>query len=202
MRKIFRQTALDRLASPDELDQVLHITSPRTRLVLAAFAVAFAALAAWGVYGTIHVEARGRGMLIAAGPGGDGVSAVAFIPAREIAEVASGMEVYLSPETAPAGRSGYLLGHVTTVSPSPSTEEALAAALGDRGVVESVKALGTVFRVDVTLDRNPFAPDGRRWSLPQRKAPPLPAGTPCGARIRIAERRPAELLVRSPLGSL
>ena len=38
-RQIFRKAALTRLASPDQLDQLMQVTSPRSWIALAGFAL-------------------------------------------------------------------------------------------------------------------------------------------------------------------
>lgn len=65
--KIFRKVALERLSSPEQLDQLMQVTNPTGWLALGAMIVLLAAAAAWGVYGSIPTEAEGEGILIRQG---------------------------------------------------------------------------------------------------------------------------------------
>jgi hypothetical protein len=58
---------MERLASPDELDQVLRVTSLPGWVALAAFCAALMTLLIWTVTGTVSVTVSGHGVLIREG---------------------------------------------------------------------------------------------------------------------------------------
>jgi hypothetical protein len=62
-RPIFRKEALDRLASPEQLDQLLQLTSPRGWIALAALGLLLLFALAWGFLGTITTTVEGQGIL-------------------------------------------------------------------------------------------------------------------------------------------
>lgn len=64
---IFRKVALERLSSPEQLDQLMQVTDPKGWLALGALGVLLAASLAWGVFGSIPTEARGEGILLRQG---------------------------------------------------------------------------------------------------------------------------------------
>lgn len=64
---IFRKVALERLSSPEQLDQLLAVTSPKSWLGLAGAGAILAAALAWGIFGSIPTEAYGDGILIRQG---------------------------------------------------------------------------------------------------------------------------------------
>ncbi len=66
-RKIFRQAALDRLASPERLDELMQVTGPKAWLALSAIGVLLLTLVGWGVLGRINTRVEGQGILL----GGD-----------------------------------------------------------------------------------------------------------------------------------
>ena len=55
---IFRQKALDRLSSPDELTDYLKVTNPSVWAVLIAIAVLLAGIFAWACIGTLQTKAE------------------------------------------------------------------------------------------------------------------------------------------------
>jgi multidrug efflux pump subunit AcrA (membrane-fusion protein) len=64
VRSIFRKAALNRLASPEQLDQLMPVTSPRLWIALAGFALLLAAALLWGLFGTITSTVDGQGVLL------------------------------------------------------------------------------------------------------------------------------------------
>lgn len=64
---LFRQNALDRLATPEELDRTLKVTSPRAWLVAAALVVIVVSAVAWSFLGVIPRKVQGEGILLKAG---------------------------------------------------------------------------------------------------------------------------------------
>src|SRR5947209_1829473 len=61
---IFRKTALERLASPEQLDQLLQVTSPRGWLALTGLGLLVAAALVWSFFGTVTTTVEGQGILI------------------------------------------------------------------------------------------------------------------------------------------
>ena len=66
-RQIFRQAALDRLSSPEQLDRLVAISDPLGWLALTTLMTLLAAIVAWGVFGKIPEQVTGKGILVSAG---------------------------------------------------------------------------------------------------------------------------------------
>src|SRR6202000_1089217 len=65
--KIFRDVALDRLSSPDELDRLLRVTDTRAWLAqIAIFAIIVVALV-WGYTGRLPSTVSGQGVIVRTG---------------------------------------------------------------------------------------------------------------------------------------
>ena len=64
---IFRKVALDRLASPEQLDQLLFITRPRYWLLLASVGLLMAGSIYWGFQGTVSTKVPGQGVIVRVG---------------------------------------------------------------------------------------------------------------------------------------
>jgi HlyD family secretion protein len=65
--KLFRKAALEKLASPERLDEMMHIISPSGWLSLIAVGIGLVALTVWSVVGTISIKVTGKGMLLRGG---------------------------------------------------------------------------------------------------------------------------------------
>jgi pyruvate/2-oxoglutarate dehydrogenase complex dihydrolipoamide acyltransferase (E2) component len=63
-RPLFRNVALERLSSGEQLDRLLQVTTPRGWLALAALSLLLLAGLAWAVAGRVATTAGGQGVLI------------------------------------------------------------------------------------------------------------------------------------------
>ena len=80
---IFRKVALERLSSPEQLDQLLQVTDPKGWMALGAVGAILLAALGWGVWGSIPSEANGEGILLRRG----GVSDLVAPSAGQIEDV-------------------------------------------------------------------------------------------------------------------
>lgn len=83
MANIFRKTSLDRLSSPEQLDRLITVTSPRIWLTVITVGVVLACGILWGVFGTIPVKVDTSGILISSG----GVSSVSTTVNGKVTDV-------------------------------------------------------------------------------------------------------------------
>lgn len=65
--RVFRKVSLDRLSSPEQLDQVMQVTHPRGWLALAAVGSLLALGVGWGLFGTLSEQVAGGGILLKSG---------------------------------------------------------------------------------------------------------------------------------------
>lgn len=66
--EVFRQVALDRLSSPEQLDQMMRPVGANSWIALSGLGVLLLAVAVWGVMGSIPTKVHAQGVLIR--PGG------------------------------------------------------------------------------------------------------------------------------------
>jgi HlyD family secretion protein len=65
--KIFRKVSLDRLSSPEQLDQVMQVTTLRGWLALGAISLLLLTALVWGVVGSVGERVAGSGILVRSG---------------------------------------------------------------------------------------------------------------------------------------
>ncbi len=97
---LFRQSSLDRLSSPEQLDLRVQVTSPRAWLVLTALGGLLLTALLWGVFGSIPSKVRGACILIR--PGG----------VDEIVAPGSGWVSDISVEAGDMVRHGQMIARV------------------------------------------------------------------------------------------
>jgi HlyD family secretion protein len=81
--KIFRKVALERMSSPEQLDQLLRVTTPKSWLALVALIALLSVAIAWGYRGQLTTKVGGEGVLIRSG----GVQSVAPLGAGQVVEL-------------------------------------------------------------------------------------------------------------------
>jgi hypothetical protein len=66
-RSVFRRAALERLSSPEQLDQLMRVTTPRGWLALLALCALLVSATVWALWGRASEQVQGYGILIRAG---------------------------------------------------------------------------------------------------------------------------------------
>jgi len=84
----FRKKAIERLASPEQLDQLLQVTSPATWLSFLSIAVLLVVAIAWSFFGQIPQKTNGIGILMPQGdPRGFSLQEISALKAGLITEL-------------------------------------------------------------------------------------------------------------------
>jgi HlyD family secretion protein len=65
--RLFRQAALDRLSSPEQLDQLISLTRPRDLLAMLALFALIGLAIGWSILGRVPERVKGSGILITTG---------------------------------------------------------------------------------------------------------------------------------------
>ncbi|KJS11501.1 MAG: membrane protein [Desulfotomaculum sp. BICA1-6] len=61
---IFRKVSLERLSSPEQLDQLFSVTTPRAWFALIAIGCILATSLLWGIFGSVSTKVNGQGIII------------------------------------------------------------------------------------------------------------------------------------------
>ncbi len=76
-RRIFRDAALERLNSPEQLDQRTSVIPPALSLLVASMTLIVLAALAWAIFGSVPIRSTGRGVLLSDKEGNFAVAQVA-----------------------------------------------------------------------------------------------------------------------------
>ncbi|MEH1840692.1 MAG: NHLP bacteriocin system secretion protein [Nostoc sp.] len=63
-QSLFRKESLERLSSPERLDQLMHVVSPRSWLPLVGLGSVIGVALIWSIFGRIPITVEGKGVLI------------------------------------------------------------------------------------------------------------------------------------------
>jgi HlyD family secretion protein len=65
--ELFSQSALEKLQSPEQLDQLMRVTNPSGWLALIGIAIVLSVAGVWSIFGTIPTKVQGQGILVKSG---------------------------------------------------------------------------------------------------------------------------------------
>lgn len=82
-RQLFRKVSLERLSSPEQLDLLMQVTTPKGWLALLAMGALITVAIIWGFLGSIPEKVTGQGILIKSG----GVNEIVALKSGQIKEV-------------------------------------------------------------------------------------------------------------------
>lgn len=145
-QKIFRKKNMERISSPDQLNDYIHVTGPSVWIVLAAVSFLLLGLIIWGFTGQLDTT------LTVAAVTEEGQT-VCYVRAAELEKVSPGMAVSLDTQTASIARiapqpipadehfPAYLI-HVGGISPGEWIYEVvLDQPLGEDGGIYALQIL-------------------------------------------------------------
>jgi hypothetical protein len=136
--KIFRKSALDRISSPEQLNEYMKVASPGVWFVLLGLAVTFAAFAVWGLLGSIPdtVEIKGTARAY-----GDSTAVVSYLTVDEAFSLTVGLKVRVSPSYAPRK---HIYGRVTSIQPSENLTRVVVELDAEAALINGANCLMTV----------------------------------------------------------
>ena len=91
-KQIFRKKSVDRMSSPEQLNDYIKVTNPGVWMALAAIVILLVGVCVWGVFGTLETK------LSVAAVSQDGQT-VLYVKEDNVASVRENMSVYVGDET-------------------------------------------------------------------------------------------------------
>ncbi|MCL2109598.1 MAG: hypothetical protein FWH20_09685 [Oscillospiraceae bacterium] len=189
--KLFRKSALDKISSPEQLNEYLKVAGAGVWWLMAGLALTFAAFFVWGVMGSIPETVNISGTALA--PENTPLSVYCYLSVNETKNLERGMNVRVSPIYAPPEQYGYILGTIKSIGLTPITEERLQERLGEDAELVSMPS-GNVIEVIVELQTQD---DGNlKWSTPKGASVDVLVGSTCALTVITAEHKPYQLMFR------
>ncbi|MCL2111986.1 MAG: hypothetical protein FWH32_07060 [Clostridiales bacterium] len=187
--KLFRKSMLDKISSPEQLNETMKVAGPGVWFVLAALGVTFVAFFAWGMLGSIPetVDITGTALDLDDRP----LAVYCFLSIDETKPLEEGMSVRVSPGYAPREQYGYIYGTIQSIGRSPVTDEQLRANLGED--VEFV-ALPSGNLIEVVVELETQADGKPKWSTSKGADIDVIVGSSCILTVITAERKPYDLM--------
>jgi hypothetical protein len=176
---MFRQSVVDRLSSPEELDRLMHVTSPRSWLFLVILFASLVAGVLWLSFTNIPTTLSAQGALTAS-PGSPGrLQAIVYVDPQAGDQIAPGMQV--SVRVRHQGVQVSLPGTVRSVDDFAVTRQQMLVVVRNDAYARSLAAGGNVLPVHV--------------ALAARKAGGLLPGLVARATITLANQKAIKLVI-------
>lgn len=154
---LFRKSTLERISSPDKLNEYIKVTNPSLILMLlGVFAILITGIF-WMFVGVIPKTVDISGVVATNISGDSGV--YCYVPIGTSKRLAPGMDVQISPEYADKEQYGYIKGKVISVGSKVVTDEYLASNFPEPQMVYSAIALssqnsgGNLVEVKLSMDK-------------------------------------------------
>ena len=191
---IFRQEALERLSSPERLDQLVYVIRSRDRLFLITMLLIFAAGLYWSVAGRLPVSVSGQGILLQ-GPGASGgveptLVCKVYFSVADGKRIQPGMRMEVVPDTVKRERFGGMIGTVRAASQMPVSRGAVAAAFGNADLADRLLTDPPCIEITVEFDRDPASFSGLRWTTSRGPEMQISPGTTAVGRVTLERRAP------------
>jgi len=199
-REIFRSAALNRMSSPEQLDQMLEVTTPKYWMALIGIALLLVFGLLWGFFGRMTTKVMGHGMVVQSASGD--LQLVAYVPATVAKTVQPGENAEIMLTAFRVEDVGFMRGRVLSISEYPATDEELMATLKNETLAHVLAEGEPVHEVRVEMEKDPSTPSGFLWSTPKGAQFRITPGSLCKVSIITREERPLRLLVPFAKGSL
>ncbi|HCF71134.1 MAG TPA: hypothetical protein DER33_06040 [Syntrophomonas sp.] len=186
---IFRKSSLERISSPEQLNEYVKVTNPGVWAVLLGLFALLIAVAIWAFAGNIPETVQLTGVAFA--QDGEEEAVYCFVPMSVSKRLSDGMKVQVSPDYASREEYGYIFGTVESIGEKPVTEEEIVQTFGHIQYVQGLITQGNMVAVKVALQRA----EGRlKWSTHKGESVSVTSGSYCELLIVTKERKPYELI--------
>jgi HlyD family secretion protein len=194
-KEMFRQQAVDKLNSPDNLNELLTVTTPKSWLLLATIGLLLGAAVVWGIFATIETTVTGNGILISPDGSDNALEAVLYVTMSDGERIAPGMVARISPNTVRLEEYGMVFGRVTSVEQSPSTQSEMLEVLGNDSLVQALAVSGEIVEVRLLLIPDTNTPSGYAWTSAGGPPSRLWGGSLSDGFIVVSQQRPIDLVM-------
>lgn len=150
---LFRKNSLDRISSPEQLNDYIKVSTPSIWIVLIALFILLAAIVIWGITGSIPTTINLQGITQ------DG-QAVCYLDPDAAAAVKAGQEVTMAlPNQEKSGN-----GVVKNVGTTPMSASEISVELNSDYLVQALAGKGFAVKAVIALDATDIA-DGTLLEL-------------------------------------
>jgi hypothetical protein len=191
---LFRQEALDKISSPEQLDQLLQIVSLKDWLPLASLGFVVAIALVWSIFGKVPLTAEAKGLLLPSPTDPGQLISVSYFPIEDGRQIQAGDRMLITPVTANFQEFGGIEAVVTQVSDQPvMRNSALQQVQNNEELLDLVYVPASI-AVTAELQRDGTTATGYQWSMSKGPNMRVAGGVPTQGRVTLSERSPIQFI--------
>jgi HlyD family secretion protein len=175
-------------------DAAFQLNMLQEKLILANVVTSPADGVVLGLQTSIGSILKGGSPVVSVASLGEGMDAIAFVPAQEGKRVKPGMNALISPSTFKREEYGSIKGQVETVSQFPTTKKAMMAVLQNEQLVEFLAKKAPPITVRIRLLQDAETYSGLAWSSSKGPQQQVTPGSLANMRITVREQSPISLI--------
>jgi len=190
---IFRKSALEKISTPEQLNEYIRVTNPKVWVLLLALMALLGGAVVWAIFGSIPETVTLNGITYSRQGQADADTVFTYVRQRTARRLAPGMPAQVSPDYAPRDEYGFISGSIGRIGEKPVSDAEIEGRFGQAS--SYVKTLlpkeGNAVEVEIWLDRS----DGKlRWSNGKGESIHVTSGSDCSIRIITRHRKPYQLV--------
>ncbi len=186
---LFRKSSLERVSSPDQLNEYIKITNPSLIVTLLGILTILIAGAVWVFAGGIPDTVDLVGTVITDSNGKNSMHC--FVPIGNSKRLKEGMDVQISPDYADRSEYGYINGKITSVGDTVVTDEYLKNKFSNPqmviAAVSTAMQHGNVVEVEMSMGD---------WSRDKGNSVEVTEGANCAVSVMVGETKPYQLMFK------
>ena len=185
-KSLFRKSSLERVSSPDQLNEYIRVTNPSLIVILIGIFTILIAAAVWVFSGVIPKSVALSG--VAVKDYDNNLKVYSYVSIADSKRLKEGMNVQISPTYAPREEYGYLSGKITFIGNNIVTTDYLNSKFENPQIlIPILSSMKTENLVEVEMDV-----DG--WSSSKAANIDVTEGSVCEISAVIGETKPYELI--------
>lgn len=184
---IFRKSSLERVSSPEQLNEYVKITNPSLIAILVAIFLILFGCSFWVFSGSIPKYLDLTGVVAEALDDNGEARVFCYVPISTAKRLKENMDVQISPDYAPREQYGYVNGKVINIGDEIVTESYLETNFENPKIVLPAISDTTQNLVEVELSLGD-------WSTDKGKEISITEGSLCNISVIESEQKPYQLI--------
>ena len=205
-KNIFRQESLERLSSPERLNQLMQVVKPKDWLPLTTLGLLVLLAIIWSLVGRVAVTVTGRGIILDSEQvkhvlGSSAVDTsstlvnVSYLAIGDGKQVKPGMKALITPDTVKREQFGSIVGMVTHVVAFPVTRQSAAKLIGNADLATLLISQSGTMQIVTQLKPDCASLSGYRWTSQTNSThQQLSAGITTSVKVIVAQEAPIEFV--------
>lgn len=187
--ELFRKSSIERISSPEKLDEYMRVSNPSAWVILLALLCIMIGTFYWGVTGEMPSTTSIDGVITTEEASGDYI-VYSCIPRESASALSEGMEVQVSPKNADRSNYGYIKGKIETIATYEFSVDALAQDAADGATTSDI------VKIIIKLDKDSDSKNGLAWSNNNGKSVEIKSGLYSTVLVVTKTTRPLDFVLK------